>query len=108
MFENFRDPNLTIAKLADISGYSPAYFSRAFKAYMNDAPIVHLNKLRLSEARALFKNKDLTIGQISEMVGYNNMSTFTEAFKNILGMKPKNIETNTVKLVKYNQRGKSL
>ncbi len=89
MFENYRDQELTINKLAEISGYSPAYFSRAFKAYIHDAPIVHLNKLRLSEARALFKNKDLTIGEIATRVGYKNLSTFTEAFKNIIGMKPK-------------------
>lgn len=89
MFENYRDQELTINKLAEISGYSPAYFSRAFKAYIHDAPIVHLNKLRLSEARVLFKNKDLTIGEIATRVGYKNLSTFTEAFKNIIGMKPK-------------------
>ena len=89
MFENYRDPNLTIVKLAEYSGYSVSYFSRAFKAYMNDSPVVHLNKLRLSEAKELFKNKELTLGEIATKVGYKNLSTFTEAFKSIVGMKPK-------------------
>ena len=89
MFENYNDPDLTISKLAELCGYSTAYFSRAFKAYMNDPPVVHLNKLRLSEAKELFHNHDLTLGEIATMVGYKNLSTFTEAFKNIIGMKPK-------------------
>ena len=89
MFENYHDPELSIVKLAEYSGYSVSYFSRAFKAYMNDSPVVHLNKLRLSEAKELFKDKNLTLGEISAKVGYKNLSTFTEAFKNIIGMKPK-------------------
>ena len=56
---------------------------------MNDSPVVHLNKLRLSEAKELFKNKELTLGEIATKVGYKNLSTFTEAFKSIVGMKPK-------------------
>lgn len=89
MFEHYSDPDLTINKLAELCGYSTAYFSRAFKAYMNDPPVVHLNKLRLSEAKELFHDHKLTLGQIATMVGYKNLSTFTEAFKNIIGMKPK-------------------
>lgn len=89
MFENYKDPELTIESLSKLSGYSSAYFSRAFKAYMNESPIVHLNKLRLSEARVLFLNKNLSLYQIARMVGYKNTSTFTEAFKKNVGMKPK-------------------
>ena len=89
MFEHYREPDLNIVKLAEYSGYSVSYFSRAFKAYMYDSPVVHLNKLRLSEAKELFKNKELTLGEIATRVGYKNLSTFTEAFKSIVGMKPK-------------------
>lgn len=89
MYENFRDPNLSVSQLAHISGYSDSYFSRSFKAYMGDVPVIHLNKLRLSEARALFFNKELKIAEIAHQVGFKNVSTFTEAFKNIIGYRPK-------------------
>ena len=89
MYENFINPDLTIADLAALSGYSLSYFSRSFKAYMNEPPIVHLNKLRLSEAKRLFKDKELTLAKIAFRVGYRNLSTFTEAFKNINNCKPK-------------------
>ena len=89
MYENFKNPDLSIADLAKMSGYSISYFSRSFRAYMHEAPIVHLNKLRLSEAKRLFKEIDLTLEQIALRAGYRILSTFTEAFKTMNGCKPK-------------------
>ena len=89
LIENYRDPNLNISQLAKITGYSDSYFSRSFKAYIGDSPVVHLNKLRLSEAKALFSNRGLKIKDIAHQVGYQNVSTFNEAFKKYIGYKPK-------------------
>ena len=86
--DNFKDPELTIAKLADYSGYSLAYFTKAFKLYMNDTPIMHLNKRRISEAKILLKNEELSLSDIAKECGYKNLSTFTEAFKRVMGMLP--------------------
>ena len=86
--KNYQDPELNIAKIAEYSGYSLAYFTKAFKSYMNDTPIMHLNKRRISQAKILLKNEKLSLGQIAEQSGYKNLSTFTEAFKRIMGMLP--------------------
>ena len=88
MNEHYKDPELTIAFLAKQNGYSLTYFSKAFKAYMHDTPIGHLNRLRTSAARSLLKDKSLTLEKIAHMVGYRNLSTFTEAFKHLLHMTP--------------------
>ncbi|MBP5092347.1 MAG: helix-turn-helix transcriptional regulator [Bacilli bacterium] len=88
MNEHYREPELTISFLAKQNGYSLTYFSKAFKAYMHDTPIAHLNRLRTSAARALLKDKTLTLEKIALMVGYRNLSTFTEAFKHLLKMTP--------------------
>lgn len=88
MFDNFRDKELTIAKLAKLSGYSLAYFTKAFKSYMHDTPIMHLNKLRISEAKMLFAHEELLLINIADMVGYRNLSSFTEAFKRVMNMTP--------------------
>lgn len=97
MFENYRDPDLNLAKLANYCGYSVAYFSRVFKQYVGDSPITHLNKIRVSEARALFFNENLSLGDIATLVGFRNLSTFTEAFKTITGEKPKMFRDRTFK-----------
>ncbi len=89
MFMNYYNPDLSLTELANYCGYSVAYFSRVFKKYVGDSPITHLNKLRVSEARSLFSNDKLSLSDIATIVGFNNLSTFTESFKTITGMRPK-------------------
>ena len=86
--ENYQDPELTIAKIAEYSGYSLAYFTKAFKSYMSDTPIMHLNKRRISHAKALLQDEKLSLSEIAKRSGYKNLSTFTEAFKRVMGMLP--------------------
>ena len=86
--KNYQDPELTIAKIADYSGYSLEYFTKAFKLYMNDTPIMHLNKRRISQAKTLLNNEELSLSDIANKCGYKNLSTFTEAFKRVMGMLP--------------------
>jgi len=86
--DNFRDSSLTVAKIAEYSGYSLAYFTKAFKLYMGDTPIMHLNKMRISQAKALLKDEKLSLSQIAHECGYRNLSTFTEAFKRVMHMLP--------------------
>lgn len=88
IYDNYLDPELTVEKIAEQSGYSFAYFTKAFKLYMSDTPIMHLNKLRISHAKELLKDEKLSLGEIATQSGYKNLSTFTEAFKRIMGMLP--------------------
>ena len=87
--ENYCDNTLTISKVADLSGYSLSYFSKVFQAYMHEAPIEFLNKLRISKAKQLIMDGGLKLGDIAKAVGYRNFSTFTEAFKHVMNMSPK-------------------
>jgi AraC-like DNA-binding protein len=96
MYNNFNNQELDIADLAKMSGYSLTYFTKAFKAYMNDTPIMHLNKLRISEARSLMNKGVYNFYNIYHEVGYKNLSSFTEAFKRITGMTPSKYRTTYV------------
>jgi len=86
--ENYLDPELTIEKCAEYSGYSMRYFSKAFKLYMADTPIMHLNKRRISEARRILQNEDVPLGEVAKRCGYKNFSTFSQAFNRVMGMTP--------------------
>jgi YesN/AraC family two-component response regulator len=89
MYNNFNNQDLDIAALAEKSGYSLAYFTKAFKAYMGETPIAHLNKLRISEAKSIMLIEHRkTFENIYREVGYKNFSSFTEAFKRISNMSP--------------------
>ncbi len=86
--EHFQDPELSILQLAALSGYSPTYFSKAFKGYMHTTPIMHLNKRRISHANMLLRKSGLSLQEIAAQSGYRNLSAFTEAFKRVTGMLP--------------------
>jgi AraC-like DNA-binding protein len=89
MYNNFKNQDLDIAALAEKSGYSLAYFTKAFKAYMGETPIAHLNKLRISEAKSIMLIEHRkTFENIYREVGYKNFSSFTEAFKRVSNMSP--------------------
>lgn len=97
MYEHYKECDLTIEKLASISDYSTTYFTKAFKAYMHDSPIVHLNKLRISEAKSLLvSNPKLNFKEIALKVGYLNTSTFTESFKRVTGFTPKDFKAKFI------------
>ncbi len=88
VMNNYTDPDLTIEDIANQSSYSITYFTKVFKKYMNDTPVNCLNKLRLSKAKELMKDKSLSLEQVSKLSGYKTNSCFTEAFKRIVGMTP--------------------
>ena len=88
MASNFSNPELDMDSLSLLSGYSNKYFTRAFKAYMNDTPIKSLNIFRLSKAKSLINKGKVSLLDISKQVGYKNLSSFTEAFKRYNGYTP--------------------
>ncbi len=89
MSNNYANPNLTIKEIAEMSEYSYTYFTKAFTKYMHDTPVDHLNKLRLSKAKELMKDKNLSFKEIAIRCGFKNASSFTESFKRIIGILPK-------------------
>ena len=96
MSNNYQDPNLSIKKISALSEYSYTYFTKAFCSYMHDTPINHLNKLRLSKAKELMKDKSLSLNDIATKSGFKNLSTFTESFKRIVGILPKDYRKNFI------------
>ena len=89
MMNNFTDKTLTIKKVSEYSCYAYTYYTKAFKQFMDEAPIVYLNKLRLSKAKELMKDPGLSLSDIASMSGFVTSSAFTESFKRIVGLMPK-------------------
>ena len=48
----------------------------------------YLNEIRTAKACELLENTDLSIAQISEKVGYPNVSYFCQSFREYYGMTP--------------------
>lgn len=68
---------------------SPNYLSRMFKKYTGASFITYLNDLRIKRAVELLKDTDMSIKEIAEKVGYNNLNYFYKNFKAVTGITPK-------------------
>ncbi|MBQ4580134.1 MAG: helix-turn-helix transcriptional regulator [Clostridia bacterium] len=86
--EHFSDSMLSISSMAEDFGFSESYFSVLFKETLGEPYSAYLEKLRLNKAGELLQSTELSIEDISQMVGYNNSTTFRRAFKRVKGLSP--------------------
>jgi AraC-like DNA-binding protein len=77
-----------VARLADVSGVSPAHFARAFKTAFGAPPHRYLLTRRLERAKALLRDTDAPIIEIALQTGWNSLGTFGRTFRDVLGFSP--------------------
>jgi YesN/AraC family two-component response regulator len=73
---------------------SPQHISRLFKKYMDMSFINYVNQYRINQAKILFSETNLSIKEVADRVGYNNLNYFYKNFKGKLGMTPKEYLSN--------------
>ena len=81
--------NIQAEELASLSGFSPSHFRRMFKSLTGKTISLYVQTLRIQEACNLLKNKELSVEQIAQDVGYSDMKHFYAVFKRITGKLPK-------------------
>ncbi|HHV12828.1 MAG TPA: AraC family transcriptional regulator [Clostridiales bacterium] len=86
--ENNLDSSLKIEDLALKAYLSPSYFCILFKKTLGLTPIEYINKIRISKACRLLEKEELTISQIAEAVGINDLNYFSRLFKLLAGCTP--------------------
>lgn len=64
------------------------YLNRIFKKETGSSLMDYVLHLRMDAAKDLLVKTSLSIGEISEKVGYNSISNFSTMFKKYLGMSP--------------------
>ena len=88
LHERCYDPYFSYARLSDICGMSYTYFKKIFISQYKMSPIKYITMLRMNRAAELLMQGKLKIGEISEMVGYQNSYYFGRVFKNYFGCPP--------------------
>jgi len=86
--DNHYRENTTVAKLATKSGLSLSRFTQKFKQATGMTPIGYITQLRIKEAITLMGVEDMSIKDISNIVGYSNPFYFSRIFKNVIGIPP--------------------
>lgn len=79
---------LTLQNIGDALHISPYYLSHVFKKAIGYSPMQYLSRRRIGEAQTLLLSTKLSVGQISELVGYDTQSYFNLQFTKQVGMAP--------------------
>jgi AraC-like DNA-binding protein len=84
--------------LAQQFGFSERTLSRLFKVELNMSFIQYLTILRMLKALKLLLDDKLPVNEVAIMVGYNSLPTFSNTFKQLVGMRPSEYVKLAVKL----------
>ena len=80
--------------LAKITQISPYHFSRLFKQSTGITPYQYVLKQRIELGKQLLR-KELPIAEIAMMCGFASQSSFTTAFRKLVGVTPRNYRMNS-------------
>lgn len=86
--EQHMDEELSVKKLADISGLSSYYFIHSFRVQTGQTPHEYLVEQRVRRAAFLLASTQMTLGEIAKTCGFANTSTFNNTFKKYMGKTP--------------------
>lgn len=85
--QNYAVP-ISLEDLAKIAIVSKSKLILAFKDAYNTTPIKFINQVRLEKAKSLLLNSASSIGEISEMVGFQRLHYFSRYFKSHEALSP--------------------
>jgi AraC family transcriptional regulator len=79
---------VSLSELAQAAGYSPSYFSRAFKRSTGKTLSVWQRQNRIRRAEALLADTTMSLAEIALALGFSAQSHFTTAFRRESGLSP--------------------
>ena len=82
------NPAASVGELARRSSYSLDHFSRVFQQVTGETPKDYAVRLRLERAMTLLHDSSQTIGQIADVLGYQDVGFFSRQFKQKVGVSP--------------------
>ena len=69
---------------------------KLFDDYVGESPMGYLNKLKIAEAKKLLRQEELTVGKVSDILGYSSIHNFSRAFKTATGFSPSEYRNKSV------------
>ncbi len=78
----------SVDDLAERAGYSPDHFARVFRQVMGQTPRAFMIHARITRARQLLSETNLSIGRIARVLGYGDVYYFSRQFHQRTGCSP--------------------
>lgn len=92
--EQFSNPNMTLASIAESLYISQSYLSKIFKTMIDEPFFEYVQKVRIDHATDMLKNTKLSVDEISQMCGIRDVASFYRLFKKHMGMSPTQFRKN--------------
>lgn len=87
--QNYMNPDLNVSMIADMMNKNLDYVSRTFKKLTGNGLLDYIHEVRINKAKDYFKeNPELTVQQVSTIVGYLSCESFIRVFKRREGVTP--------------------
>ncbi len=83
------DASLTLDDFAGEAAMSRYHFSRVFREQTGYSPMAYFTRLKITRACDLLDTSSLTIRDISEQLSFDNPRYFSQVFRRITGMSPR-------------------
>lgn len=80
--------SLTLDQLAMQAHVNKYYMAHAFKKEYGMSPIQYLVQRRIEESQYLLRETDLSLAQISRLLGFSSASYFSQSFGKAVGVSP--------------------
>ncbi len=81
--------NISLEDVANIACMTTNSFCRFFKKATNKSFTQFLNEIRIRNASRYLVQNNLSVSEVSYLVGYNSITNFNKQFKQIMGSTPK-------------------
>ncbi|HHW48283.1 MAG TPA: AraC family transcriptional regulator [Clostridiaceae bacterium] len=85
---------ISISDIADHVRLNRSYLGSVFKEYMNTSLQDYLVNFRINRACELMLDNNLSIGDISRSIGYDDQLLFSKIFKKVKGLPPREYRKN--------------
>ena len=79
----------SIAEIAEMCHVSQSHFRSLFKKYSGVSPISYQINAKIERAKYLFTHEHMTVGEVSEYMGFSDDAYFCKLFKKYTGLSPK-------------------
>ena len=100
---NYHDVNISLLTISEKFGFSYSNFSHFFRKQTGSTFSNYLERLRIDKAKLLLRESDDVLNNIASQVGFNNIGTFTRAFKKRELIPPGTYRENFRKQQMHNQ-----
>ena len=87
--EHYRDAEFT--ECAKRMHFTQQYFSKVFKEVSGTTFTNYLNYVKIEKAVEMIKTADVSVAEVAERCGFNNIRSFNRIFKSITGTTPTRI-----------------